>query len=95
MDWTKHGVPFSFLGCIFPSFSLGSDALLGEIEERKHDDSEVLDALVFAMNEFNAMQNDLYTKEIPQFCIAHLYCAQFYAWLARAHKQNDGFFYTA
>ena len=24
-------------------------------------------------------------KVIPQYCIAHAYCAQFYAWLARAH----------
>ena len=31
-------------------------------------------------------------KVIPLFCIAHPYCARFLAPLARAHKQNGGFF---
>lgn len=49
-----------FLGVILLPSCLGSDALAGGIEERKHDDPDVLDALDFAMNEFNAMQNNLY-----------------------------------
>lgn len=49
-----------FLGVFLLPSCLGSDSLLGGIEERKHDDPEVLDALDFAMNEFNAMQNNLY-----------------------------------
>ena len=31
-------------------------------------------------------------KVIHQCYIAHLYCAEFYGWSARAHKQNGGFF---
>ena len=50
---------FFFSLVLVPSF-FGSDALVGEIEERKTDDPEVLDALDFAMNEFNAMQNNMY-----------------------------------
>ena len=50
----------AFLGVIFISSCLGSDALAGGIEERKYDDPDVLDALDFAMNEFNAMQNNMY-----------------------------------
>ena len=50
----------AFLGIILISSCLGSDALAGGIEERKHDDPDVLDALDFAMNEFNAMQNNMY-----------------------------------
>lgn len=50
----------AYLGIIFISSCLGSDALAGGIEERKHDDPDVLDALDFAMNEFNAMQNNMY-----------------------------------
>ncbi|XP_078357661.1 cathepsin L-like [Oculina patagonica] len=49
-----------FLAAILVPSCLGSDGLLGGIEERKPDDPEVLDALDFAMNEFNAMQNNLY-----------------------------------
>ena len=51
---------FAFLGIILISSCLGSDALAGGIEERKYDDPYVLDALDFAMNEFNAMQNNMY-----------------------------------
>ena len=51
---------FAFLGIILVSSCLGSDSLVGGIEERKHDDKDVLDALDFAMNEFNAMQNNMY-----------------------------------
>lgn len=51
---------FAFLGIILVSACLGSDSLVGGIEERKHDDKDVLDALDFAMNEFNAMQNNMY-----------------------------------
>ena len=50
---------FFFALMLVPCF-LGSDALVGGIEERKTDDPEVLDALDFAMNEFNAMQNNMY-----------------------------------
>jgi len=50
----------AFLGIILISSCLGSDALAGGIEERKHDDPDLLDALDFAMNEFNAMQNNMY-----------------------------------
>ena len=50
----------AFLGVILVSSCLGSDALAGGIEEKKHDDPDVLDALDFAMNEFNAMQNNMY-----------------------------------
>lgn len=50
----------AFLGIIFISSCLGSDALAGGIEERKRDDPDVLDVLDFAMNEFNAMQNNMY-----------------------------------
>jgi len=49
-----------FLCTVLASSCLGSDALVGGIQERKTDDPEVLDALDFAMNEFNAMQNNLY-----------------------------------
>ena len=49
-----------FLGIILVSSCLGSDPLAGGIEERKRDDTDVLDALDFAMNEFNAMQNNMY-----------------------------------
>ena len=31
-------------------------------------------------------------KVFPLFCIAHPYCARFLVPLARAHKQNGGFF---
>lgn len=51
---------FAFLGIILVSSCLGSDSLVGGIEERKHDDKDVLDSLDFAMNEFNAMQNNMY-----------------------------------
>lgn len=51
---------FTFLGIILVSSCLGSDSLVGGIEERKHDDKDVLDSLDFAMNEFNAMQNNMY-----------------------------------
>lgn len=51
---------FAFLGIILVSSCLGSDFLAGGIEERKRDDKDVLDALDFAMNEFNAMQNNMY-----------------------------------
>ena len=50
----------AFLGIILISSCLGSDALAGGIEEKKHDDLDVLDALDFAMNEFNAMQNNMH-----------------------------------
>lgn len=49
-----------FLGVVLVPSCLGSDALSGGIEERKTDDPEVLDALDFAMNKFNAMQNNLF-----------------------------------
>lgn len=49
-----------FFSLVLVSSFFGSDALVGEIEERKTDDPEVLDALDFAMNEFNAMQNNMY-----------------------------------
>ena len=51
---------FAFLGIILVSSCLGSDSLVGGIKERKHDDKDVLDSLDFAMNEFNAMQNNMY-----------------------------------
>jgi len=51
---------FVFLCAILASSCLGSEALVGGIQERRTDDPEVLDALDFAMNEFNAMQNNLY-----------------------------------
>ena len=50
----------AFLAVILAPSCLGSDALAGGIQERKSDDPEVLDALDFAMNEFNAMQNNMY-----------------------------------
>ena len=45
-----------FLIVILVPCCLGS----GGIEERKTDDPQVLEALDFAMNEFNAMQNNMY-----------------------------------
>ena len=51
---------FVLLVAIFAPSCLGSDALVGGIQERKTDDPEVLDALDFAMNEFNAMQNNMF-----------------------------------
>ena len=45
-----------FLSVILVPCCLGS----GGIEERKTDDPQVLEALDFAMNEFNAMQNNMY-----------------------------------
>ncbi len=61
-NWTEQNMALFvvFLAAILVPSCLGSDGLLGGIEERKPDDPEVLDALDFAMNEFNAMQNNLY-----------------------------------
>ncbi|XP_068746743.1 cathepsin L-like [Montipora capricornis] len=47
------------LSILAPS-SLRSEKIVGGIEDRKHDDPDVLNALDFAMNEFNAMQNNMY-----------------------------------
>lgn len=49
-----------FLCVILVPCCLGSDSLAGGIQERKTDDPDVLDALDYAMNEFNAMQNNMY-----------------------------------
>ena len=57
---TNMGLSLVFFTLILVPCFLGSDALVGGIEERKTDDPEVLDALDFAMNEFNAMQNNMY-----------------------------------
>lgn len=60
-NWTEQNMALlAFLGVILVPSCLGSDALAGGIQERKHDDPDVLDALDFAMNEFNAMQNNMY-----------------------------------
>ena len=47
------------LSILAPSY-LRSEKIVGGIEDRKHDDPDVLNALDFAMNEFNAMQNNMY-----------------------------------
>ena len=49
-----------FLGLISVPYCLSLEPLAGGIQDRKPDDPDVLDALDFAMNEFNAMQNNLY-----------------------------------
>ena len=49
-----------FLGIILVPYCLSLEPLAGGIQDRKPDDPDVLDALDFAMNEFNAMQNNLY-----------------------------------
>lgn len=57
---TNMALSLVFFALMLVPCFLGSDALVGGIEERKTDDPEVLDALDFAMNEFNAMQNNMY-----------------------------------
>ena len=51
---------FVFLLAVIAPPYLQSEASAGGIEERKLNDPDVLDTLDFAMNEFNAMQNNLY-----------------------------------
>lgn len=51
---------FVFLLAVIAPPYLQSEASTGGIEERKPNDPDVLDTLDFAMNEFNAMQNNLY-----------------------------------
>lgn len=49
-----------FVLAFLAPYCLASDALVGGIQERKTDDPDVLDALDFAMNEFNSLQNNMY-----------------------------------
>ena len=51
---------FVFLLAVIAPPYLQSEATVGGIEERNPNDPDVLDTLDFAMNEFNAMQNNLY-----------------------------------
>ena len=57
---TTMALYFVFLLAVVAPPYLRSEALAGGIEERKPNDPDVLDSLDFAMNEFNAMQNNLY-----------------------------------
>lgn len=51
---------FVFLLAVLAPPYLRSEASVGAIEERNPNDRDVLDTLDFAMNELNAMQNNLY-----------------------------------
>ena len=49
-----------FINAVTVFSSLAAEQLLGRIEEKDLDDPVILNALDFAMNEFNAMQNNMY-----------------------------------
>lgn len=57
---TTMAMYFVFLLAVIAPPYLQSEATVGGIEERNPNDPDVLDTLDFAMNEFNAMQNNLY-----------------------------------